>query len=297
MGRKKRDRESTGTLATRAGQWWVRYRDVNGRLKQEKVGRRGDAIDLLNKRRNERRIGVKLPDNLRGAGIRFKVLADDTETFSKAHHRDQRNILSRLAKVRPDFDERIAANVKPEDIDAWLTKNTKSAATSNRYRALFSLIFREALRNGKVKTNLARLVRQKHEESGVIRWLTEVEEKALRKVILEHHAVHLPELVIALGTGMRLSEQFKLTWNLVDLVRKEVRLPKTKNYSGRAIPMNADVEAAFTELKFRAGAVKKSDLVFAEYPRRWWEEALTKSGVMNFRWHDCAGTHSAPAWR
>lgn len=89
-----------------SGVWWIRYR-VNGVLKREKVGRKSDAIDLLNTRRNERRVGVKLPDNLRDAGLKFKVLSDDIERYSEAHHRDRRNILSGLAKIRPDFDERM----------------------------------------------------------------------------------------------------------------------------------------------------------------------------------------------
>ena len=122
------------------------------------------------------------------------------------------------------------------------SENTTTPATSNRYRACFSLIFREALRNGKVKSNPARLVRQKKEENGVIRWLTDDEEKALRAVI---PAEHLPELDIALGTGMRLSEQYGLRWANVDLERKEITLDRTKNYSGRTIPMSASVEAAF----------------------------------------------------
>jgi hypothetical protein len=192
--------------------WWVRYRDANGKLRREKVGRKGDAVDLLNKRRNERRVGVKMPDNLRNAGLRFGMLADDIETYSKAHHRDQKHIVSRLNRIRPDFNERVADSITPQEIDAWLTKNTKKPGTSNRYRALFSLVFREALRNGKVKSNPARLVRQKREENGVIRWLTDNEEKALRAVIAEHCLQHMPELDIALGTGMRLSEQYGLTW-------------------------------------------------------------------------------------
>ena len=40
--------------------WWIRYRDASGKLRREKVGRKGDAIDLLNKRRNDRRVGVKM---------------------------------------------------------------------------------------------------------------------------------------------------------------------------------------------------------------------------------------------
>lgn len=57
----------------------------------------------------------------------------------------------------------MAEEIKPQEIDAWLTANTKTPATSNRYRALFSLVYREALRNGKVTSNPARLVRQRHE--------------------------------------------------------------------------------------------------------------------------------------
>lgn len=100
--------------------WWIRYRDADGKLRREKVGRKSDAIDLLNKRRNERRVGAKLPDNLRRVGLRFSVLADDIETYSKAHHRDQKHILSRLSKIRPDFDDRIAESITPQEIDAWL---------------------------------------------------------------------------------------------------------------------------------------------------------------------------------
>jgi len=142
-----------------SGVYWIRYRDASGKLRREKVGRKGDAIDLFRKRTEDRRLSVKLPENMRSAGLKFKTLADDIVTFSAAHHRDQRSILGRLVRIRPDFDERAADSIKPEDIDNWLTKNTKTPATSNRYRALFSLIFREALRNGKVTRNPARLVR------------------------------------------------------------------------------------------------------------------------------------------
>jgi hypothetical protein len=55
-----------------SGVWWIRYRTREGKLKREKVGRKSDAIDLLNKRRNERRIGAKLPDSLRRGGSSSK---------------------------------------------------------------------------------------------------------------------------------------------------------------------------------------------------------------------------------
>jgi integrase len=266
-----------------SGVWWARYRDKSGKLHREKAGRKSDAIALLNKRRNEIRIGAKLSDNHRSDGIKFSVLANAIETFSESHHRDKRSVLTRLRKIRPDFDNRIADTIKPEEIDAWLSANTSTPGTSNRYRALFSLIYREALRNGKVSSNPARLVRQKKEENGVIRWLTNEEEKALRAAIPTEH---LPELDIALGTGMRLSEQYGLRWTNVDLARKEITLGRTKNFSGRTIPMSTSVAEAFRTLKERTPKAKPSDLVFAAMPRVWWEPAVAASKVVRYRWHD-----------
>lgn len=268
--------------------WWIRYR-VDGKLRREKVGRKGDAIALYQHRKSTTRAGAKLPENMRNTGIKFKDLADSILEYSATHHRDTRNIKARLKKIRVDFDERKAEFVKPEEIDAWLTANTKTPATSNRYRALFSLIYREALRNGKVTGNPARLVRQRHENNAIIRWLTDEEEVRLRTIINKHFPEHLPELVIALGTGMRLTEQYSLRWESVDFKRKEVRLGTTKNFSGRSIPMNKEVLSAFKQLKDKAG--KKSVRVFQiNNPRAWFGSALLSAKIARFRWHDCRHT-------
>ncbi len=271
-----------------SGIWWIRYR-VEGKLKREKVGRKGDAIALYQQRKSDTRAGAKLPNNLRSAGVKFKELADAILVYSASHHRDTKNIRIRLARILSDFGERVADKVKPEEIDAWLTSHTKTPATSNRYRALFSLVYREALRNGKVASNPARLVQQRHEENINIRWLTPEEEKRLRAVMVEHYPEHIPELAISLGTGMRLSEQFGLTWESVDFKRKEVRLQTTKNYSGRSIPMNSEVRNAFKQLRARSG--HESERVFwINNPRKWFERALLLAKIRRFRWHDCRHT-------
>jgi len=58
-----------------------------------------------------------MPENLRNAGLWLSVLADDIEAYSKAHHRDQKHILSRLKKIREDFGERVAESITPQEID------------------------------------------------------------------------------------------------------------------------------------------------------------------------------------
>jgi integrase len=209
------------------------------------VGRKSDALALYQKRKNEIRVGTKLPENMRRTSIRFGQLAEDIRRYSEKHHRDHGHIESRLKRILPDFETRQADQIKPEEIDGWIARNTKAAATANRYRALFSLIFREALRNGKVTGNPARLVRLRHENNGRIRFLTDDEEKRLRKANTKQFPEHLPELTVSLGTGMRLSEQYSLAWEQIDFARKEINLEHTKNGSARTIPMNSDVLKAF----------------------------------------------------
>ena len=269
-----------------SGIWWIRYRE-NGVLHREKVGRKSDALALYHKRKNEIRVGVKLPDSLRRGSIRFGVLADDIRRYSENHHRDPSHVESRLNRILPDFGERLADQIKPADIDAWIANNTRTPATGNRYRALFSLIFREALRNRKVTSNPARLVKLRHENNGRIRFLTDDEETRLREAITKQSPEHLPELTVSLGTGMRLSEQYSLTWEQIDFARREINLEQTKNGSARTIPMNRDVLQAFEILREMDAPASPSSRVFPLYsPRYWFATALADVKIARYRWHD-----------
>jgi hypothetical protein len=105
--------------------WWIRYR-VNGVLKREKVGRRSDTIALYQRRKSEIRAGARLPENLRTGSVKFRALAEEVVSFSQKHHRDRRNIESRLRKILPAFGDRYADQIKPFEIDDWLAKNTNT---------------------------------------------------------------------------------------------------------------------------------------------------------------------------
>jgi integrase len=269
-----------------SGIWWIRFRE-NGALHREKVGRKSDALALYQKRKSEIRAGAKLPDNMRRASIRFGQLAEDIRRYSEKHHRDRGHIDSRLKRILPDFENRLADQIQPEDIDGWIARNTETAATANRYQALFSLIFREALRNGKVTGNPARLVRLRHENNGRIRFLNDDEERRLRKAITNQFPEHLPELTISLGTGMRLSEQYSLTWDQIDFARKEINSEQTKNGSARTIPMNSDVRQSFEILHEMDNPASSSSRVFALHnPRYWFAAALAEAKIARYRWHD-----------
>ena len=78
------------------------------------------------------------------------------------------------------------------------------------------------------------------------------EESRLRAVILSDYPVHMPEFEIALHTGMRYSEQYALIWSRVDLARKLITKPKSKNGNTRHLPLNSVALAAFQELFARS---------------------------------------------
>lgn len=272
-----------------SGVWWIRFRDADGKLHRENVGRKSDAEALLNKRRNERRVGKKMPENVRTAPVKFVELADYiTEEYSKAHHSDSRNVKQRLEKLKTHFGDCTAESIKPSQIDHWLSKNTKTGSTANRYRAAMSLAYREGIRNDKVTSNPVRLVKQRKEGGNIIRFLRDHEEAALRAVIAEKCPEKMCELDISLGTGMRLSEQYgpRLRWHNVDFQRREIDLSKTKNYTARIIPMNAAVLAAFEARRAQVPHAKSKDPVLDTLPRSWWEDVREQAGVSDYRWHD-----------
>ncbi len=222
-----------------SGIWWICYFDADGRKRREKVGRKGAAIQLYRKRKTEVMEGKKLPEKLRARKVSFAELAKDTLEYSRAHKRSYGDDEIRMAKLTDWLGDRPAESVSPQEIERWLSaKSTLKPATLNRYRALLSLVYRLGMQNGKVKLNPARLVRQRKENNGRIRFLSTEEEQALRKVMLEKWLKDLPQLDLALHTGLRLGEQYGLTWDCIDFDRRILTIPLSKNGELRHVPLN-----------------------------------------------------------
>jgi site-specific recombinase XerD len=172
----------------------------------------------------------------------------------------------------------------PQDIERQFQKQEWAPATPNRYRALLSLTYRLAIRNGKVKENPARQVAHRHEDNARIRFLSSDEEKNLRKAIERQCPERIPEFDLALNTGVRLSEQYGLLWENVSIPLRMLTIPRSKNGSMRHVPLNQGAVKALETLRKHYPA---SELVCcgAKEPRRWFEPALADAKVLNFSWH------------
>lgn len=129
--------------------------------------------------------------------------------------------------------------------------------------ALFG-IYRLGNENGKVQINPAKLLKRCKVSGGRMRFLDQFEPldsgidylkplktegQRLRAIIERDCPEHVDKFEIALHTGMRRSEQYqRINWGCVDLSRKDLHIPTSKNGQGRHVPLNANARAAFERL-------------------------------------------------
>jgi integrase len=264
--------------------WWICYWDAQGRKRREKAGTKGSAIDLYRKRKNEALEGKKLPEKLRRATVTFGDIAKDALAYSKANKLSFAHDEYRMKTLLGWFREYPAEGITAQAIERRFEQQEWSPATMNRYRALLSLTYRLAIRNGKVKENPARQMRHRLENNARIRFLSPEEEIKLRTAIKAACPERIAELELALNTGLRMSEQYRLRWEDVSLSRRTLTIPRSKNGSARYVPLNKASLAALDSLKKRTGT---SEFVCggAIKPRLWFELAVKAAGLTAFTWH------------
>jgi integrase len=180
------------------------------------------------------------------------------------------------------FGSRPAAEIKPIEIDRWLSdeRNCGTPATANRFKAFFSLCYRLGIGNEKVSANPARLVKTRKENNAREHFLSREEYDWLLEVIRCTYPRQAPACIVSVFTGMRWEEQFSLTWRNVDLKRKVIRLVNTKHprpdvVQSRNVPLNS---VAFASQQEHFGLVehKPTDPSLPEagyYCRFWFEPA------------------------
>jgi len=143
------------------------------------------------------------------------------------------------------------------------------------------MVYRVAEQHERIAINPARSVKQRKENGGRVRYITDIEEMKLRAVIDNNH---LPEFEIGLMTGMRLSEQFGLTWDQVDLDAGVIRLPETKVGPGRFVRLNDRARAVLRMLHdFSAGNGKV--FLLNKKPRWFTKQATRDAGLEGVTWH------------
>jgi site-specific recombinase XerD len=284
-----------------SGIWWVRYFDAQGRLRREKAGTKSAAIALYRKRKTEALEGKKLPEKLRRPPTTFMEISRDALRYSEDHKRTHSDDVRIMKRLRSWFGDRSADAITADEIERHFQEGVDehgwAPSTVNHHRSLLSLTYRIAIRNGKATSNPARATRHRKEDNDRVRWMSADEEKRLREVLAASWPEHLPELDLALHTGMRRSEMYGLDWEDVDLGRRFLRVKRSKNGESRYVRLNSVARKALVKLQERCdgtGAVIRNlagTPVLA--PRHWFPDAIKKAGIENFHWHDLRHTFAS----
>lgn len=324
-----------------SGIWYIRYR-VNGKLVRKSIGTKQQAIDQLNKVRFIRTSGegivAKSAKQLTRSKSELAAFGESDITVGKladeylAHiqdennperPQDQENPPQRRLVIKKAFGDKAAALIKPYEVSDWLNSLKLAPATLNRYKSTFSAVYRYAKERGKLTVNPVRDVPQFSVTLPLPRFLRPQEEGKLRGVLQkwidncpEHHRLtklflmcHPLELTIAIGTGLRKGNQYRLRWEYCDFAGWLINIPKTKNGDPITIPMIDDVYRALHELRRiqdeirriqdeargqrkpkRVRMVANGRVFNISENRTWWEDALQEAEIEDFRWHDLRHT-------
>jgi integrase len=285
-----------------SGIWWICYFDQFGKKRREKAGTKSVAVKLYGKRKQQVLEGKKLPEIFRKPSVDFAQLADDALAYSKRNKRSYKTDLPRVARLKGWFGAHPAEELTPKEIEYRLAKEAEkeqwAPSTFNHYRSLLSLSYRLGILNRKVTANPARSVPHRREDNNRVRFLTVEEEKRLRKVVEAKWASHLPELDLAINTGLRKGSQYGLTWDMVDWKSRMLNIPRTKNEEPNHVPLNDAALAALRVVHDQGearGRVFQSARTGAplENGRHWFEDAVREAGIRNFRWHDLRHTFAS----
>jgi len=226
--------------------YWIRYVDSGGRYRREVAGSYSQAKKLLDKRRGEAVAGKKL-GNLRARTILFKEIGDDALEYSRAYRRSYRDDKSRMTKLVEMFGNSPANDLNGHAMEQRLNAVAKSegwaASTFNHYRSLLMLVYREALRAGKVTENPARAIRHRREDNSRVRFLDrepDGEYERLITVVRNDYPEHLAEVIFSLNTGLRLGSQYTATYEMIDFARNVRDVPRTKNDEPIHTPLKSE---------------------------------------------------------
>lgn len=234
-----------------------------------------------------------------------------------------------IANIKAQFGELLD---KPlGSINSWQIEKFKAArlkagtmpATINRDLDRIRAALNAAVKLGLIASNPVPSVDRLQVDNRVVRWLSAEEEKRLRKAMLsrererrkqrktantrraQRHEEPLPLwdaadytdhvvplVLLAMNTGLRRGELLGLTWECVDLKRRQLSVASHTAKSGktRYVPLNAEALDVLTRWKAQGSG---TGFVFPSasgerlgHTKRSWANLLKAAKIEGFRFHD-----------
>jgi integrase len=201
----------------------------------------------------EKRFGVEE----KGTALLSEFLDEVYLPWSKANKKSWRDDVYMLPMLKQYFQGKTLREISAQLVEEFKNnrlntptkKNTpRRPATVNRELTLLSSAFSLAVKYDKAESNPCSKVDLFTLDNLRYRYLMPDEEPRLMAALTGPRAHLQPIVTVALGTGMRLSEELQMKRHQVDFLRNIVTARHTKNGRPRDIPMNDDVRQSLADL-------------------------------------------------
>ena len=281
---KKTVKAERGLSQGRDGQWAIAYACSLRHIHRERVDTvKGNARALLAARRTaaqrdatwcprlERQRALAAQRDAEAHEATRVLFADwctEWLAWAKLHHKGYATDVSRVTLLSRTFGPLRLDEITTAGVETFLSTllATRQPTTCNRYRTLLQGMLSRAVRHGRLARNPVAGIARHIESTGRVIYLNPEGEGALYHALrLEHRALFL----VSLNTGLRWSEQRRLTWRCVDFLTGALTIEESKTGRSRVVPMNSLVRDVMTELattRKRLGDPREA--VFADAPRR-----------------------------
>ncbi|MSR84339.1 MAG: site-specific integrase [Candidatus Latescibacteria bacterium] len=285
----------------------VNYTDphTGRRIREQKSTHR---LDLAREWRQTRKADA-LRGEVRGKKDRLKPMLfskyseEYLSQWSKVEKREssyRRDQVS-LKRLNHTLGKRQLSEITRRDVEKYVAERKGegvTSATTNRELCCLKNMFRKAVDWGYLKSNPAWGVKQQKETPPEFGFLTENE---IDRVI-ECSAPHMKAfLTLAIHTGMRRGELFKLEWRDLDFQTGFITVRYGKNGETRHIPMNSIVRQTLDKHPNRIVKGQACPYVFSrpdgspfKWPEGGFQGALQRAGVTrHIRIHDLRHTFAS----
>ena len=168
---------------------------------------------------------------------------------------------------------------------------TRSPTTINRELSILSKSLSIAVKANVIRRNPCREVERFKTDNARSRFLTEEEETRLYEALGDQQMTK-NVVTMALHTGMRQGEIFKLKWFDVDFTRGVIHVRRTKTGKDRFVPMNSRLRELLEGLNRSNEYVfpsPKTNVALVDV-KHGFDKAKQTAGLQDFRFHDLRHT-------
>jgi integrase len=269
---------------------------------QEFLLRKGDCLPII---LSKRRLLCEAID---------RFIAEDL--VKPERQKQRRDLLSHLLFWRKKLGRYTLSSLTPQVLNVAIDKlgrettvrgTLRSAATVHHIFSALSIVLKTAVGWQWLNKSPAAKVKLPTVDNDRLRYLDEDERQRLLSACRgSSNPCLYPMVLLALSTGMRLSELKGLRWGDLALSSASAtgtaRLTRTKNKTSRAVPIAGPALALMRSMQ-AAASQRGHQLVFPSHRlsgtrpmdiRRPWEMAVAAAKIKDFRFHDLR--HSAASY-